>query len=423
MKNKSTLFAAQILILLSLNVFAQNPKCPNAVPITNDPAYNAIKASASLNYLPRYALDSISAYCAWSITTGDPDILVAVIDTEFDTTHEDMKNTFESIVGIRRHPESHGTGTSSLVASGTNNGKGMAGIGYNTRVRGYHAADKCLSRDNDCVWNGVKSAYQDGIKIISVSASRLDGYEYDTYWNNLYLQQMLNDGVVLIVAAGNDSTSKEHQAYADIPGVINVSSVNRNNLNRPTNNARNAWVDVCATSSHIVAAKRSDDTTAPKDPFCVGSAFTGWYCLGAAGPKVYTSQAAPQVAGTVALMRSVNSFLPSDSIEHIIKTTGDHILDDTLFKGRTSTNPPPRRVNAYKAVKEAKRRACGRTDTFSKLITKNTLNQSVNGGNIIISNTSIASGKRLSVRACNSVTINGPFLVEAGAALNINVVP
>ena len=65
----------------------------------------------------------------------------------------------------------------------------------------------------------------------------------------------------------------------------------------------------------------------------------------------------------------------------------------------------------------------GRTDTFSKNITQDTLNQSVNGGNIIISNTSVASGKRLSVRACNSVTISGAFSLDAGAALNINVIP
>jgi len=422
MKNNLILLVTQILILMSLKVFSQSLRCQNPVPITNDPAYSV--PCSAYGTFPRYALDSIFAYCAWSITTGDPDIIVGVVDTEFDTTHEDMKNTFESVVGKQTYTvvQHHGTGVSSLVASSTNNGKGMAGIGYNTRVRGYHADIKS-SGDTVNIWDRVKQAYLDGIKIINVCWNSLYGYKSASLADRTYLQQMINDGVVLVLAAGNDSGDTDHLGYANIPGIINVSCVDRYNYHWPTNTARNTWVDICATSSPIIVAVPSSDPGAASNAECTGSVLTGWYCLSGNSTKAYTSHAAPQVAGTVALMRSVNSFLSSDSIEYIIKTTGDRILDDSIFKGRTSTNPPPKRVNAYEAVKEAKRRACGRTDTFSKIITKNTLNQSVNGGNIIISNTSVASGKRLSVRACNSVTITDTFSVDAGAILNINVIP
>jgi subtilisin family serine protease len=418
MKNKLILSLAMVLMLLSLNAYSQSSGCPSPVPITNDPVYNV--SFTPYGTFPRYALDSIFAYCAWTITKGDPDIIVGVVDLEFDTLHEDMRNTFESVVGVRTSTSNHGTGVSSLVASGTNNGKGMAGIGYNTRVRGYHASEERTNCGIYCVWEQVKQAYRDSIKIISVSCQiNLPGYSHAH--DSSFLQQMLHSGVVLIVSAGNDSAeTTSHKNYANIPGVINVSCVDRYNRNRPTNTARNAWVDVCATSAPIMAAVPRSVT--PKYPEeCSGNSVTGWYCLSGNSSYAVTSHATPQVAGTVALMRSVNSFLSSAEIENIIKTTGDPIKDDSLFKGRTVNNPPPKRVNAYKAVKRAKELACGTTNTFSKTINK--INESVNGGNVIISNTSVASGKRLSVRACNSVNITGTFTVESGGALNINVIP
>jgi subtilisin family serine protease len=414
MKNKLILFAAQILILMSLDVFSQSPRCPNPVPITNDPAYTYPLGNGGV--LARKALDSIFAYCAWSITKGDPDIIVGVIDTEFDLNHEDMKNTFVSVVGTKTFPENHGTGVSSLVASSTNNGIGMAGIGYNTRIIGY-CADTTNVGSAVLVWERVKQAYLAGIKIINVSWRELYGYKDS---DSLYLKQMLNDGVVLTLSAGNSIDAMDHKNYANFPGIINVSCVDEKNQHKYTNTARNTWVDVCATSTSIVAAAPTYDLI-NWPPDCIGNAITGWYCLSGIGTRAYSSHAAPQVAGTVALMRSVNSFLSSAQIEHIIKTTGDEIKDDSLFKGRTVNNPPPKRVNAYEAVKEAKRLACGTTNTFSKTI--NNINESVNGGNIIISNTTVAAGKRLSVRACNSVTITGTFSVDAGATLNINVIP
>lgn len=409
------LHIATMITWLSLNVFSQ-ARCPNPAPITNDPVYSYPLYNGTF---PRCALDSIFAYCAWSITKGCPDVIVGVVDTEFDLGHEDMINTFESVVGVRRRVDDHGTGVSSLVASATNNGVGMASIGYNTRIRGYHA-NGSGSGNGDSVWELVKQAYQEGIKIINISWASLYGYN-NNITQRAYLQQMLNDGVVLVLGAGNDSLATDHQLYADFPGIINVSCVDSANRHRPTNSARNAWVDVCATSSPITVAVPSY-ATGLFAPEYVGNNVTGGYYLSGNNQRAYTSHAAPQVAGTIALMRSVNSFLSSVQIENIIKTTGDPIKDDSLFRGHDSLHiPRPKRVNAYEAVKEAKRLACGTTNTFSKTI--NTINESVNGGNVIISNTTIATGKRLSIRACNSVTINAPFIAEAGSMLNINVVP
>ena len=40
------------------------------------------------NWVNNDALNLLNAQCAWTITKGDPNIIVAVIDTEFETTHK-----------------------------------------------------------------------------------------------------------------------------------------------------------------------------------------------------------------------------------------------------------------------------------------------------------------------------------------------
>ena len=104
------------------------PACDNPVSINDAWIVN--------NLINNDALDLLNAQCAWTITKGNSDIIVAVIDTEFETIHEDMINTFVSTVGTQTYPMNHGTSVSSCVATGTNNNKGIAGIGYNTRVKG-----------------------------------------------------------------------------------------------------------------------------------------------------------------------------------------------------------------------------------------------------------------------------------------------
>ncbi len=256
------------------------------------------------NWINNDALQLLDAQCAWTITTGDPNIIVGVIDTEFETTHEDLINTFAGIVGSPGYPQNHGTAVSGCVATGTNNNKGIAGIGYNTKVKGYHVSG---TNTNNSLWNNIWQAYLEGIKIVNVSWTGIGSYP-----NLLAVQEMTNNGVVLVVAAGNTPTSTNHSAYADIPGVINVSGVWANNHHEGTIHAHNQWVDVCALSKNVALC-------IPGNIYGTGGG---------------TSFAAPQVSGVVALLRSINISLSPPDIENIIKSTTDpkpmliYILDN-----------------------------------------------------------------------------------------------
>jgi len=325
------------------------------------------------------ALDLLNAQCAWTITKGDPNIVVGVIDTEFETTHEDLVNTFIGVVGSQTYPQNHGTAVSSCVATGTNNNKGIAGIGYNTRIKGYHA-------DSETLWNNIWQAYQDGIKIINVSWIGIGSYP-----NLLAVQEMTTNGVVLVVAAGNFPNEIYHSTYADIPGVINVSGVDSNNYHETTGHAHNQWVDVCALSYYVAVCK-------PGNTY---------------GTSSGTSFAAPQVAGVAALIRSVNSNLSPADIENIIKSTTDPIADAYLFPGLLGTG----RVNAYKAVLDA---LCyDNSPMVNETITQNTTWNTTRHitGTITIQNgvtLTITSTTRCANNAQIIVHPNGKLVVDGG---------
>jgi subtilisin family serine protease len=345
--------------------------CNNPVAINDDWIAN--------NRINNDALNLLNAQCAWTITKGDPNIVVGVIDTEFETTHEDMTSTFIGAVGSQTYPQNHGTSVSSCVAAGTNNNKGIAGIGYNTRVKGYHTSGSDL-------WNRIWQAYQDGIKIINVSWTGIGSYP-----NLLAVQEMTNNGVVLVVAAGNTPTSTSHSAYANIPGVINVSGVWANNHHDGTNHAHNQWVDVCALSKSVAAC-------VPGNTYDVVSG---------------TSFASPQVAGVVALIRSINGNLSPAEIETIIKSTTDPIADAHLFPGLLGTG----RVNAYKAVQAACATMPQTVNFINQVVTTNTTIKSC--GDINVQNVKVQNGAKLILDAAGEVNIISDFEVELGSEFEI----
>jgi len=384
MRNKIVLLMILVLMSLSMELFSQT-LCGNPV-IVND--------SLFANQAYRRGLDLLDAGCAWSITTGHSDIIVGVIDEEFNTIHEDLNDKFIGVDGSSFYRPNiyHGTSVSSCVAAATNNNKGIASIGYNTRVKGYRAGSGLY--DVREFWPALEKAYQDGVKIINVSYAGMNAMNLQS------LRRMLNNGLVLVVSAGNTVTSTSHSAYANIPGVINVSGVNPNDSAGPTNHARNQWVDVCALSESVAVCTLGNR-----------------YRL-AAG----TSYAAPQVAGVAALMRSVNPGLSSSDIENIIKQTTDPIKDAGQYPGLVGTG----RVNAYKAVKAALCAPSSSSSTpkvYSKTLTAADKYEAVGSNILHVSNTTVKSNAKLALNACSKITITAPFTVEQGASLDVRVGP
>jgi len=82
---------------------------------------------------PLSQLDLIKAPLAWSITTGNPSVIVGMVDHYVDINHEDLVNeilqTFDD--GII---QTHGTKVAGMITAETDNSIGISSIGFNTKL-------------------------------------------------------------------------------------------------------------------------------------------------------------------------------------------------------------------------------------------------------------------------------------------------
>ena len=272
------------------------------------------------NWVNNDALTLVDANCAWSITTGDSNILIGIADTEFEEQHEDLVNQIDRISGPHSGYHYHGTRVYGVAGSQTNNSLGIAGIGYNCRG--------ALERINHSAWGmawsgdierAIWNLYLDSVPIINVSWT-------GTGLDPIAAKEIVEHSVI-VLGAGNSPNGNNHSAIADIPGVILVSGVDHTGAHGPTGHRHNQWVDLCAQSTNVTTTDTSNG-------------YTGDWG---------TSFAAPMVSGTVGLMLSVNDCLSPRQVEDILESTANPILDAANYPNQVGSGY----LNAYRAVKAA----------------------------------------------------------------------
>lgn len=190
----------------------------NAVP--NDPLFNQ-----------QTYFSPIDAQLAWDVETGYPDVVIAVLDTGVEATHEDFSGKVlpgcstldgfsETNCGTNTNDfAGHGSGVSGTAAAQTNNGVGVAGICWGCQILPVKVLDdNGLGSDADVI-QGILFARNYTINnptkkvIINMSSGR--NCQSPTF--NPLSQAMQdainlawNSGSVIVAAAGNDGSSDLH---------------------------------------------------------------------------------------------------------------------------------------------------------------------------------------------------------------------
>lgn len=277
----------------------------------------------NITYSNNWALDLIGAQTAWTFTTGNPLLNVAVSDQNFYQNHEELIGKINYYDATNTQTKTHGTAVATIVAGNTNNGIGNSSIGYNTSLS--------LYRMN---YNEALTASYSGARVINLSWA--SGCYYSSY-AQAAIDEIWNNGTFIVAAAGNGGTcgGADNLVYpAAYNHVFAVTSIGPNdNIERfvgnpGTRHQTNSSVDICAPGFDVPL------TPAP-----------GWYTTGNG-----TSFAAPYVTGTVALMLSVNESLTNEEIENILKITATNIdAINPSYIGRIGSG----RLNSSDAVRIA----------------------------------------------------------------------
>ncbi len=263
---------------------------------------------------------------AWDITTGDPSVIIAIVDGGIELDHPDLAgalvpgyNAADRLAqqdgGEVDDVDGHGTFVSGLAGAIGNNGTHVVGIGWDFSimpVRYYNSPGGGYLSD---VLDGARWAVEHGAKCINVSQT---GVEYEPVQTTG--EYIKSQGGLLFWAAGNDARDL---AWFDWDDVIVVGGTDPED-NRTFCSAFGLAVDVYAPGIDILS-----------------TGIPGVLAISGCG----TSASTPMAAGVGALVWTVEPLLTPDQVEA------------HLFNGCVDLGSPGNdeiwgwgRVNSYSSV-------------------------------------------------------------------------
>ncbi|RYG69724.1 hypothetical protein EON80_09275, partial [bacterium] len=294
-----------------------------AVP--NDPSYSR-----------QYGLEKIGAPAAWNKTKGSNSVIVAVIDSGVNYTHEDLKANMwvnsKEIVGNGKDDDGngviddvygfdsgdndgdpmdahhHGSHCAGIIGAAGNNGTGISGVNWNVKIMAckvMNNAGTIFTSDTMESMQYVLAMKARGQNIRVVSES-LGSPSYVQAEKEL-IDAMAAAGILVVAAAGNETANNDvvpsYPANYDCPNLISVAASGQNDEVASFSNYGATMVDLAAPGVDIYS--------------------TYWPGNSAYSNSSGTSMATPMVSGAAALLAGFNSSQNPISLKKVLMETVD----------------------------------------------------------------------------------------------------
>ncbi len=250
----------------------------------------------------------IDALRAWQKTRGSEKIVVAVLDSGVDYTHEDLVanmwsrpdsvpeytddelGSFDDVHGFDADANAgdpmddngHGTHCAGIIGAEGDNGKGVAGINWNVSIMplkflgrgGFGTTKNAIEAINYAI-----DRKQKGVNVRVINAS----------WGSTQYSRALEDairaageqGILFVAAAGNNGTDNDKRAHYpsnyDLPNVISVAALDRTDSMASFSNFGIKTVHIAAPGREILStwlgdAYREASGTSMATPYVSGVA-------------------------------------------------------------------------------------------------------------------------------------------------------
>ena len=335
------------------------PNFVYSVQDTLDPTDDAIPPSDP-HYAQQWALNNtgasggvadadIDAPEAWAeFGTGDDSVVVAVIDTGIDYTHPDLvpnlwRNPFETPGdrvdndnngfiddvygadfvnndGAPLDDYGHGTHCAGIIAAAADNGIGVAGVAWRTKVMGLKflgengsgtGADaiRALAYAVDMRRRGVN---------VRVTSNSYGGDPYDQAFKDA-IEASTRAGILFVASAGNSNHDNDldgpgsgtaFPASFDSPDIISVAASDRRDAKAGFSSFGRRSVDLFAPGVDVLSTTTNTGTLGNPSRYLELSG---------------TSMAGPHVAGVAALVFSRKPYLSPAAVKHAILAGVDPI--------------------------------------------------------------------------------------------------
>jgi subtilisin-like proprotein convertase family protein len=253
---------------------------------------------------------------AWTFITGNPNVLIGIVDTGTDTNHTDLRgnlcdrNLWYAPIFENKNVQdcnSHGTAMCGIAGATGNNIAGIAGIAWKCRIMPIRVFD-CIGNTSDLILaKGLDWGWRHGACVLSNSW----GGGIPTPFVTLSIQNAIHfgrngKGTVVFAATGNDDTS--YVLYPSVmQKVIAVGGLSPCNQRKSKTSCdgQNTWGANYGDNLSIVSPT----------PFIGCTSIDGGWSIGCNG----TSSSCPQAAAIGALILAKDIELPADSVRIMIE--------------------------------------------------------------------------------------------------------
>lgn len=295
----------------------------------------------------------IGAMRAWVTTTGDEDIVIAVLDSGVDYTHSDLQNNIWSRPNnIKQYEDSalgsiedvhgynavdntgdpmdengHGTHCAGIIGAEGGNEIGISGINWKIKImplKFMNSGGFGTSKNAIEAINYVIDRKRAGVNVRVISAS----------WGSKMPSRALEDvireahkaGILFVAASGNDSVNidrwPQYPAAYNLGNIISVAALNRKDELASFSNYGAKGVHLAAPGANILST-------------WLGNSYE---------ERSGTSMATPMVAGVAGLVLSNRPQLSVDELRSVLLNSVDNVPQ---LNGKVSTAG---RVSAARAV-------------------------------------------------------------------------
>ncbi|HEX6046041.1 MAG TPA: S8 family peptidase [Pyrinomonadaceae bacterium] len=295
----------------------------------------------------------ISAPLAWATTTGSEEVVVAVLDSGVDYTHEDLApnmwtrpdsmapyqdnelGTIDDVAGFNAidnasdpmDENGHGTHCAGIIGAEGENDIGIAGVNWKVRImplKFMNAGGFGTTKDAIEAINYVIDRKKAGVNVRIISAS-WGGTQRSRALEAVIRKAYEND-ILFVAAAGNSSVNNDRNPHFpssyNVPNVVSVAALDRNDQLAGFSNYGFKSVAVAAPGVDILST-------------WLGNAYE---------EKSGTSMATPVVSGVAALILSEHPRMSVDDLRKKLLASTDPIV---ALKGKVTTGG---RINAAKAL-------------------------------------------------------------------------
>lgn len=317
--------------------------------VPNDPSYSS-----------QWNLSKVSAATAWNVTEGDTTVIIGIVDTGVQWDHPDLSGNiwhnwkeipnngidddgngyiddtigwdFGGLTGTSDNNPTedaadHGTHVAGIASATTNNGVGIAGLGFKCKIMAVKTAENSVrSSAGEALisfgYEGIVYAVNNGCKVINCSWG---GPVFSQYGKQT-IDYATSKGVLVVCAAGN-SNSNLPSYPANYDGVLCVGATTTSDTRSSYSNY-GYRVDVSSPGDNIYSTWMTSTYTN----------LSG------------TSMASPLAAGLAGLVKSQFPKYTPQQVAEQIRVTTDNI--DNLNSSYTHQLGKGR-INASTAVSTA----------------------------------------------------------------------